>query len=292
MSLSYQVFDNLQQHKARLLGSASLGNGLGLASWYNDDDLIKLDNANHHTLSLYLADGYQSYFQTASGWQNGGAPDKLCLMPKDYASTWHLRGPLSFMHLYFTDQHLREHAEQTWDRSPASLTLDERLFADDPHITLLYRQFLLSHDWHNPADRLALSSATSLILNHLLKHYVHLGWQEVKVRGGLSPYQLQQVLDYIDSHLEQPLLLSDLAREAHLSEFHFARMFKHSKGVAPHQYVMGQRLARAEQLLQRTSQPLTEIAMQCGFSSLSHFSNRFRQVHGRSPSLLRADLSN
>lgn len=287
MSQSYQVLNSLQQHKAQLQGSVRLGNGLGLASWYNDDDLIALDNADHHTLSLYLADGYQSYFQTPQGWQNGGAPDKLCLMPKNYASTWHIRGPLSFMHLYFTDQHLRQQAEQTWDRSPAQLTLDERLFANDPQIALLYRHFLLNNDWHDPADQLAISSATTLILNHLLKHYVHLNWQDPVVRGGLSPYQLNRVLEFIDSQLAQPLLLSDLAREANLSEYHFARMFKHSKGVAPHQYVMKQRLKQAEQLLRISTLSLTSIALQCGFSSPSHFSNRFRQVHGVSPSAVR-----
>ena len=261
MSQSYQVLNSLQQHKAQLQGSVRLGNGLGLASWYNDDDLIALDNADHHTLSLYLADGYQSYFKTSQGWQNGGAPDKLCLMPKDYASTWHIRGPLSFMHLYFTDHHLRQQAEQTWDRSPAQLTLDERLFANDPQIALLYRHFLLNNDWHDPADQV--------------------------VRGGLSPYQLNRVLEFIDSQLAQPLLLSDLAREANLSEYHFARMFKHSKGVAPHQYVMKQRLKQAEQLLRISTLSLTSIALQCGFSSPSHFSNRFRQVHGVSPSAVR-----
>ncbi|MEH6492432.1 helix-turn-helix transcriptional regulator [Halopseudomonas sp.] len=288
MSQSYQVFSNLQQHKAQLQGSAQLSNGLGLARWYNDDDLIALGNANHHTLSVYLADGFQSYFRTPDGWRNGGAPDKLCLMPKDYASTWHIRGPLSFMHLYFTDQHLRQQAEQTWDRSPAQLTLDERLFADDPQIALLYRHFLLNHNWQDPADRLAISSATTLILNHLLKHYVHLQWQAPAVRGGLSPYQLKRVTDYIDEHLDQPLLLQDLAGQVSLSEYHFARMFKHSKGVAPHQYVMNRRLARAMQLLRNSPLPLTSIALQCGFSSPSHFSNRFRQVHGCSPSALRA----
>lgn len=284
----YQMLDSLQRYKAQLHDSAHLSNGMGLARWYNDDDLIALENNDHHTLSLYLADGYQSYFQTTGGWQNGGAPNKLCLMPKDYASTWHIRGPLSFMHLYFTDQHLRQQAEQTWDRSPAQLTLDERLFADDPHIALLYRQFLLGNHWHDPADQLAISSATTLVLNHLLKHYVHLGWRYPEVRGGLSPYQLKRVLEFIESNLAQPLLLSDLAHQTNLSEYHFARMFKHSKGIAPHQYVMSRRLASAEQLLRFSNQPLTNIALECGFSSPSHFSNRFRQVHGVSPSTMRS----
>ena len=68
----FAVFDSLRQHNTRLLDNAHLENGTGLAAWYNERDLIALENADHHTLSLYTADGYQSYFKAADGWHNGG----------------------------------------------------------------------------------------------------------------------------------------------------------------------------------------------------------------------------
>lgn len=99
---------------------------------------------------------------------------------------------------------------------------------------------------------------------------------------------LRNVLAYIDAHLAEPLTLADLAHEAALSEFHFARMFRQSMKMAPHQYVMQRRMAVAKQLVCHSQRPLTEIALACGFSSPSHFSNRFKQVTGKTPSQLRA----
>jgi AraC family transcriptional regulator len=49
-------------------------------------------------------------------------------MPKGDESTWDIRGDLSFVHLYCTDEHLRRVGEQIWDRSPASFTLQEKPF--------------------------------------------------------------------------------------------------------------------------------------------------------------------
>jgi len=99
---------------------------------------------------------------------------------------------------------------------------------------------------------------------------------------------LRNVLAYIDASLAQPLTLADLAAEAALSEFHFARMFRQSMGVAPHQFVMQRRMIRAKALLLHSNQSLTSIALACGFNSASHFSNRFKAAIGLTPSQLRA----
>lgn len=283
----YQVYEQMTRHKPVLKAGARLDNGMGLARWCNDDDHIALDKSAHHTLSLYVADGFECYRKTPHGWRNGGAPGRFCLMPRDLESAWDIRGPLEFVHLYFTDQHLLALCEQVWDRSPASLLLDERHFAEDSGITAMYHQFLLTHDWRERSDQLALSSATTLLLIHLLKHYAQYNWQLPRPRGGLAPFQLRRVLEYVEQHLDQPLLLRDLAEQVGLSEYHFSRMFRQSQGVAPHQYVLQQRVARAERLLRDTGLPLTEIALSCGFSSSSHLSNRFRQLKGVAPSRLR-----
>ncbi len=258
-----------------------------LAAWSNCNDRITQESADHHTLSLYVADGYECYQKVPGGWQNGGGPDRFCIMPRHYESTWDIRSDLSFVHLYCTDQHLRQLVEQTWDRSPATISVEPRSFAEDPQITLLYRQFLLNRHWQDSANQLALSSASTLLMSHILQHYTQLHWPLPNVRGGLAPAVLRRVLEFIDHQLDQPLLLADLAAHAELSEFHFARMFKHSTGQAPHQYVMQVRLQNAERLLRNTLVPLTQIALDCGFSSASHFSNRFKAAYGYTPIQLR-----
>lgn len=286
MTTSYHAFEMLQQHKARLHDSIHLCSGIQLAAWSNKHDLITQYN-DHHVLSLYIDEGYDCYRKTPSGWKNGGAPDRFCLMPKETEFTWDIRGDLSFVHLYCTDMHLRQLVEQIWDRSPAAIEVEERVFDEDPQITLLYRQFLLKNDWQEQANHLLLSSASTLLLTRLIRQYSQLRWALPPVKGGLAPKVLRHIKDYMDAHLSQPLLLGELAEQAGLSEFHFARMFKQSTGFAPHQYVMNLRMAKAEKLLKLSSKPLLEIALDCGFSSSSHFSNRFKAEYGFKPSALR-----
>jgi len=287
MTDSYDAFENLRKHNAVLHNSVALHDGIQLAAWSNKRDNIT-QYCNHHTLSLYIADGYESYHKTASGWKNGGGPDRFCLMPKESESVWDIRDNLAFVHLYCTDEHLREVGEKVWDRSPANFTLDEKTFSQDARITALYRQFLLGCDWQQNANQLTLSTASTLLLTHLVQHYSNVQWQLPTVTGGLAPVALRNVLEYIEAHLGEPLLLCDLAAQVSLSEYHFARMFRQSMGVAPHQFVMQRRMARAKALLLSSNQSLTDIALACGFNSASHFSNRFKAAKGITPSQLRA----
>lgn len=286
MTPTYETFSILQRHKAQLCDSVRLSSGIQLAAWFNSGDRVT-NISNHHTLSLYTAEGYDTWHKTPHGWRNGGGPDRFCLMPAEKESVWDIRADLSFAHLYCTGGHLRQLAEQIWDRSPAQLNLHEKVFSADDRITQLYRAFLLSCDWQQPANHLTLSSASTLLMTHLLQHYSDVQWRTPGVRGGLSPAVLRRVKNYIEAHLDRPLTLAQLAAEAALSEFHFARMFRHSTGEAPHQYVMRCRMARAEQLLRHSALPLTDIALACGFHSSSHFSNRFRQLYGIAPSVHR-----
>ena len=287
MSLVYDTFETLRQQNAVLRETVALNTGIQLAAWYNKHDTITV-KSNHHTLSLYVADGYESYQKTPGGWKNGGGPDRFCLMPEESESTWDIRAALSFVHIYFTDQNQRDVGDKIWDKRPLSLTLEEKIFGSDPKITALYRQFLLGCDWQQNANQLTLSTASTLLLTHLVQHYSSVQWKLPVVTGGLSPFVLRNVLAFIEENLAQPLTLAELAGQAALSEYHFARMFRQSMGLAPHQYVMQRRMEKAKALVQHPTTPLTDSALACGFNSASHFSNRFRSMTGITPSQLRA----
>ncbi|RUS96592.1 hypothetical protein DSM106972_086150 [Dulcicalothrix desertica PCC 7102] len=69
--------------------------------------------------------------------------------------------------------------------------------------------------------------------------------------GGLSQKQIKEVTEYVLNNLAENLSLSQLAACAALSPFHFARLFKQTTGMTPHQYVIYQRVEQAKVLLQQ-----------------------------------------
>ena len=102
-------------------------------------------------------------------------------------------------------------------------------------------------------------------------------------RGGLPPNARRRVLEYVALHLEEKVTIECLARIADLSPFHFARAFKQSIGVAPHDYLIRLRVKRVMELLAETDLTVSAIAHEVGFSDQSHCARRFREYVGVSP---------
>ena len=92
---------------------------------------------------------------------------------------------------------------------------------------------------------------------------------------------------FIERYLGTRLTLSDLAREAGLSRFHFLRTFERLVGVTPHRYILRARLREAAMRLEAESTGILDIALDCGFSDLSNFSRAFRAEFGVSPRVYR-----
>jgi AraC family transcriptional regulator len=94
-------------------------------------------------------------------------------------------------------------------------------------------------------------------------------------------------IDYIVRNLDGDLKLEDVARVACFSPFHFHRVFRSILGETLNQFVKRQRLERALFLMSHAPhRSLTEISLDCGFSSSSDFSRRFKDRFGVPPSAL------
>ena len=93
--------------------------------------------------------------------------------------------------------------------------------------------------------------------------------------------------EFIDARIGDDLSLDALAACVGLSPYHFARAFKASTGESPHQCVLRRRIEAAKVAL-RGPTPLAQVALDCGFSGQSHFSQRFREITGLTPSQYRA----
>jgi AraC family transcriptional regulator len=106
-------------------------------------------------------------------------------------------------------------------------------------------------------------------------------------RGGLPPFVLQRVREYVAAHLASAIRLQRLAALAGLSPFHFSRAFKASTGLSPHAYVLHCRVAEAKRLLSHTTLAVADIAQRTGFSSPGQLSARFRAGTHTTPSAFR-----
>jgi AraC family transcriptional regulator len=97
--------------------------------------------------------------------------------------------------------------------------------------------------------------------------------------------RINRAIDHIVSRLDAPLTLDEVARAAHVSPFHFHRLFRAATGQTLNQFVTRLRLEKALSLMARQPRRgLTEVALAAGFSSLSDFSRCFKQRFGVAPS--------
>ncbi|MBD3887472.1 helix-turn-helix transcriptional regulator [Phormidium tenue FACHB-886] len=101
--------------------------------------------------------------------------------------------------------------------------------------------------------------------------------------GRLSSCKLQQVIVYIDEHLEEHLSVGAISQQVGISQFYFCHLFKQSMGVSPHQYLLQRRIERAKQLLLQNRPNIADIALAVGFANQSHFTRQFKQVVGVTP---------
>lgn len=121
---------------------------------------------------------------------------------------------------------------------------------------------------------------TSILTEFILRR--NAGTGSASAAGALSPDDIlippgiREAERYINRHFQEPLLLDDLARQLHVSKYHFIREFSRYVGSSPHEYQIELRLSYAKELLKYTDLPVNEIAERCGINQASHFINLFK----------------
>lgn len=103
-------------------------------------------------------------------------------------------------------------------------------------------------------------------------------------KGGLAPWAERRCMELMRTRLAEDISLDELAAEARLSPFHFARMFKQSVGVPPRVYLTQLRMEKACELLEQTDLSVTEIAQEVGYSSNQVLARVFIKHRYMSPS--------
>jgi len=108
--------------------------------------------------------------------------------------------------------------------------------------------------------------------------------------GDTLPENIRRAVRFIRENLAAPLNLDLIAREAHLSKFHFSRVFKSFVGMSPKQFTLTLRINHAVTLLRNAGMSISTIALRTGFNDLGEFTRQFRKIVGKTPSAFRNSL--
>lgn len=136
-------------------------------------------------------------------------------------------------------------------------------------------------------DDITASTLAHRLAGHMLARYCHVPQIAERAGGRLGRVAVDRVTEFVDAGLAGALTLDALAAVARMSPFHFARAFKATTGLPPHQFVMARRVHRATSLLLGTAEPVADIARAVGLSNISHFRRVFRRHMGVLPGDLR-----
>lgn len=143
----------------------------------------------------------------------------------------------------------------------------------------LIREITVPLEHRGPALRLAVDSlvleATRLIENQGVA-------SPPRSLVTLHPAVLR-AREILDREPQKNWRLAELANMAGLSPTHLAECFTREIGLSPHQYLLATRLERAKAALRESDVPVTELALDLGFSSSQHFAAAFRKHTGTTP---------
>ena len=101
--------------------------------------------------------------------------------------------------------------------------------------------------------------------------------------NALTKWRLRRVEEYVGTHFDHCISLSELAKVAGLSRMHFAAQFRAATGYRPREYLLHQRIERAKSLLLNSETALAEVALAVGFCTQAHFSTVFKRITGDTP---------
>jgi AraC family transcriptional regulator len=221
-----------------------------------------------------LLSGHQRH----SGFFVEGAVSVINLMePCQYT----FEGPFHAVQYYVPrtalDAFAREHGAAPvstlkWDRNQR-----------DPILSTLSSVLLNAVEKDQTTNRLFVDQIGLSLLAHFAQTYGGMRPCKRDSGGGLAPWQERRAKEIMRARYASQLTIADVAAACRLTPSHFARSFRRSTGVAPHDFLSQLRIDEAKRLMLNTKLPLSDISLICGFGDQSYFTRVFSRRLGASP---------
>ena len=265
--------------------SARLGwQGVRICNWASRVEAYRLPTVPELIVALHSGGDAVDRHDARAATVGRSWPGLGTVRPPGISDSYRPRGPFSCTTAHLSVSRIQVVAEAV-GRATALADVSYRFGIDDPLLNSILTS--LAREIESPAQFGTLLAEH--LVDALIIHVLRGGRQTrpAPTAGRLSDAVLARVREKIEALLAFPVSVQDLASEAGLSQFHFSRAFRNTTGRSPYQYLTERRIERARTLLLHGCQPLSRIAVECGFASQQHFSTVFRRHVGNSPAAYR-----
>jgi AraC family transcriptional regulator len=222
--------------------------------------------------------------------RTSGPGREFALQPRGTSTRYLAHQSIKFGQVFLLDGLLDRASDAESLPALSGRLRDDLSFVPEKTLQSLTSDYLRrAFDSRIPATSLEMEGRALLLVDWLLRLHQSSRAGAATQAGGLSPGQLRRTCEFIVEHLAEDICLDDLAEMTGLTAKHFARAFKQSMGLPPHQYLILQRIEAAKRHLTGGKTSLASIALACGFADQSHFTASFRKVVGVPPGAWRLD---
>ena len=252
-------------------------------------DMPHIHSHNYHEL-YFLLSGSRQYFIGHSIFNV--SPGELVIIPKNELHrtvNYHSSGYERYV-LYFPDEYIKSIREAT------GRAQFEKIFksgcmqfssAQSEKIKSLFGEMQREIALNEPYTPLLVAGKLNEIIACAMRHGTHKLHEAEKTSS-----RIQKVAQYVSENYSEVITLHDAAQMAFMEDSYFSRQFKKLTGFGFVEYLTQVRLKAAAQMLADTSQSISKIAEDCGFSGSNYFGDVFKKLYGKSPVEYRKEYQN
>lgn len=280
--LSFSTFPSLLEHTLRLSSQASLWRGIKLKHYVLPPSEMNDVITTSYNVSVQLSAPIT--IESSSGdrtHQVQFVPDDICISPVNTSLSARWQQDLEVILVGLEPEFMAEAVQDYVD--PDQMELMLQLGGKDPFIKATCLALRDELQQGCPSGSLYGETLGTALAVHLATHYATVKPRPSIQDVELSSRRLNQVLDYINAHLDGDIRLTTLATLLGMSPYYFCHLFKRLMGISPHQYIIQQRVERAKLLLKQPDRSIADIALECGFGNQSHLTKQFKKQFGITP---------
>lgn len=215
-------------------------------------------------------------------------PRDMAIIPRHQEMHWFVHGEVIVGAIIFGNKETADHLQALYDTNHRPLDTPNPVGAFSNTFIYTACNHLLNAK-SDPKNNLSQSYIDAFFKTTELYVLNYLGKLNDGLRSSSQSYSrdIEYMLKYLTARFKNRVLIEDIANTLGKDPAYLNRKFKSEVGIAPHQYLLQQRLKRARKLLSETDIDIATVAVETGFSDQSHLTRYFSKEVGLSPSKFR-----